>query len=288
MELIPENFYAAASFYDRIPKDGGYPIAGIRDAEDHLKYFPGGYNLGLLDLFGLITIRRGSPAPGQGWQIERIHRTPLGDALLTALYSGFFEDFDNVFTLADECEEKGESVAPFGVLQPLLKPYFPAWQNNLFDPKWPFRAGTYTFKVTLGSKWSRITIGAKQSWDDLAAIILHSVDFDNDHLYEFSYRNRFGFIQTINHPEMDEGPFTDEVLIGAAPLRVGQTLIYTFDFGDDWKFTVVLEQVDSDGTIQTPIILETQGEPPKQYPNWEDEDDEGDWDDEEDWDNEED
>ena len=69
---------------------------------------------------------------------------------------------------------------------------------------------------------------------------------------------------------MDDGPFTDEVLIGEVPLRIGQTMTYIFDFGDWWTFDVTLEQVDPDGGNPGPRILETHGEPPEQYPSWDD------------------
>jgi hypothetical protein len=267
--LIPENFRQSMSFYTRIPGDG-VAVAGDRNMEDWLKYSPGWHNLGLLELFGLIRIQHGSPEPGQGWRIDRIHRSPVGDALLAVLYSGFFEDIDNILELEEE-----EKIS-FGVLQPALQPYFPEWKNNLSIPEWAFRDGTYVFRVSLGPVWSRIAIGAKRSLDDLASIILQSVQFDSDHLYQFSYPTRFGFVQNVNHPYLDEEPFTDEVLIGDVPLRVGQTMTYLFDFGDNWEFDVTLERVDPEETNKKTHILETHGKPPEQYLYWDDEDEDED------------
>jgi hypothetical protein len=195
--MIPDNFERSASFYVQLPGDG-LQVAGNRDAEEGLRYYPEWYNLGSLDLFGLIKIQHGTLKPGQGWQIERIHRTSLGDALLALLYSEFFADIDNVFRLEDEGK------APFGVLQPVLQPYFLAWQNNLSVPEWEFRQGTYVFRVALGRIWRRIAIDAGQTLDGLAWAILASVEFDSDHLYQFSYQTRYGSLQEVNHPYMDE------------------------------------------------------------------------------------
>lgn len=269
--LLPDNFQYAASFYVRLPGDG-LAVAGNRDVENWLAYRPGWHNLGLLDLFGMIRIQHGTPEPGQGWRIETIHRTPAGDALLAALHTGFLEAFDRITELEDEGN------VPFGILQPALQPYFPGWKNNLATPEWIFRNGTYFFKVSLGPVWRRIAIGAKRSLDDLANIILVSVEFDQDHLYQFTYRNRFGFSQDISHPLLEEEPCTSEVLIGDVPLRVGQTMTYLFDFGDNWKFGVTLEQIDAEGTDDRPRILETHGESPEQYPRWDDDDEDMDWD----------
>jgi hypothetical protein len=262
--LIPENFREMASFYLRLPSDG-LVVAGNREAEEWLTYSPGWHNLGLLALFGFIRVQDGVPEPGQGWRIERIHRTPVGDALLAALYNGFFAELDRLFQL----EDTGQ--VPFGVLQSVLQPYLPAWKNTLPLPEWTFRDGTYRFKAALGPIWRRMAIGGQHLLDDLADLILDSVDFDRDHLYRFSYRNRFGFMQDINHPYLEEGLFTSEVRVGDVPLRVGQTMTFLFDFGDQWEFAVTLEEVDSDRAIRKPRLLETHGPSPEQYPTWDDE-----------------
>ena len=255
---VPETFREWQWFFLRIP-DEGLPIAGDKAAEDWLRYWPGWHNLGLLDLFGLISVRHGPPEPGKGWRIERINRTSLGDALLALLLAGFFGDFDNILQL--ESEDK----IPFGVLQPVLQPYFPEWKNNLSVPEWTFRAGTHIFKVSLGRVWRKIAIPGDQTLDALATAILNAVEFDHDHLYEFTYQNRFGASERVNHPYMDEGPWTSEVLVGDVPLRVGQAMTFVFDFGDWWEFDVTLERVDPDMVIERAVVLEKHGEPPDQY-----------------------
>jgi len=256
---FPETFIRTWQwFFIRIP-DEGLPIAGDKGAEDSLRYTPGWHNLGLLELFGLISVRQGPPEPGKGWRIEQINRTPLGDALLALLQADFFGNVNNILQL--ESEDK----IPFGVLQPALQPYFPEWKNNLSVPEWAFREGTHIFKVSLGPIWRRIAIPADQTLDTLASAILDAVEFDHDHLYEFQYQNRFGISERINHPYMDEGPWTSEVLVGDVPLRIGQTMTYVFDFGDWWEFGVTLEHVDPEMVIEDPAVLEKHGEPPAQY-----------------------
>jgi len=251
-------------FFLRIP-DAGLPVAGDTFLEQDLRYAPGWHNLGLLHLFGLISVEDGPPEPGKGWRIDRIERTPLGDALLALLQTKFFGDLDNVLPL--EAEER----IPFGVLQPALQPVFPEWQNNLSVPEWTFRPGTHVFKVSLGHIWRRIAIPADHPLDDLASAILDAVDFDHDHLYMFQYQDRFGLTRHVHHPYMDEGPWTSEVLVGDVPLNVGQTMIYVFDFGDWWEFDVTLERVDPELEVEGATVLEAHGEPPEQYPRWDDE-----------------
>ena len=255
---VPETFSYWQWFFLRIP-DGGLPVAGDKVAENELRYWPGWHNLGLLELFGFISVHHGPPEPGKGWHIDRVERTPLGDAFLALLHAGFFGDYGHVVELGSGGE------IPFGLLQPVLQPYFPEWQDNLSIPAWTFREGAHVFKVSLGSIWRRIAVPANATLDTMASAILDAVKFDHDHLYRFWYENRFGILERVNHPHMDEGPWTDDVLIGDVPLWIGQTMTYLFDFGDGWEFQVTLERVDPDLAIEGAIVLEKHGRPPSQY-----------------------
>jgi hypothetical protein len=106
--------------------------------------------------------------------------------------------------------------------------------------------------------------------DDLSDTILRAFNFDDDHLYQFSYCNRFGLTERILHPYMYESPSTDEVIIGEVQLRPGASMEYLFDFGDQWRFDVKLEEINpADARIKRPKILEKHGQAPPQYPNLE-------------------
>jgi hypothetical protein len=258
-------FERHAFFYAKLPADTGLPIAGDKENEEDLRYFPGWFNLGLLELFGLVRIQLAPVESGKGWNIDRIFRTPLGHAVMSLLWTEFFTDLGNIFEIEDE------GFMRFGVFQPVFQRYWPAWKNNLAVPEWTFREGTYTFKVALADDiWRRIVIGAKHSLDHLSSAILSSVGFDEDHLYEFSLQNRFGYTERINHPMMEEHPFTSEVKIGDLALQIGQSMTYLFDFGDNWQFLVTLENVDPNKVTKKPNVIETHGEAPEQYPDWED------------------
>jgi hypothetical protein len=57
----------------------------------------------------------------------------------------------------------------------------------------------------------------------------------------------------------------------AGPLEPGQTMELTYDFGDNWQFTVKLERIElPDARRKAPRILETHGKAPKQYGSWDD------------------
>jgi hypothetical protein len=262
---LPDHLRNWQSFYNRTPKEG-LQVKGNRDTTDTIKYFPGMFHLGLLDLFGLITIKRAEMQAGKSWQIDTIEHTALGKALLSLLVTIFVQNIEELFGIEDQLDEQ------MGLLQAFLQPYFPAWKQNLSMPQWEFREGTYIYNVSLGKYWGcKLEIGATQLLDDLAYGILYAVNFDRDHLYRFSYPGYTGKLQHIEHSYMDEGPFTSEIRVGDVPLAIGQSMIYLFDFGDSWEFDVTLEDVKPGGGKQGAKVLESHGEPPEQYPSWDDE-----------------
>ncbi len=150
-----------------------------------------------------------------------------------------------------------------------MQAFFPEWRKNLVIPETRFVDGLYVFKVSWGKIWQRIAIPGGMDLDSLSAGILRAFEFSSDHLYYFSYKNRFGALVRIYHPQMDEPPWATGVLIGELPIKVGTVMTYLYDFGDQWKFDVKLERIDPiDSKITKPTILEAHGESPEQYPRW--------------------
>lgn len=251
-------------FWPDIPGKG-QKISNYNEQEA-FKYWPGFHNLALLQLFGLLHLEAGKPEAGQGWRIKKVKRQPLGDALMQVVFRDFLEH-------GMSWESEDDPTVPFGELQPTLQPYFPEWQNTLVTPQHKFRSGVYIFKVSLGKAWRRLAISSQMTLADLSSLILESVDFDSDHLDMFTYANPSGRTVEITHPYADQSPSTDEVRIGDLPLAEGASMTYVFDFGDWWEFEVQLEQVQSDDSRSNyAAIIESHGEAPTQYPDWDETD----------------
>ncbi len=254
-----------------LPEEGlRFDLARPRDA-----YFFGVgrdiYLLALMDLFGLVEVEQ-PPRPVTPWSPAGVKHAPFGDAVFTLLAGASFDLLlrDDLRQAEDEDEAGTPSEPRFGAWQPLFQPYFPEWRENLEFPELEPWEGTFVFRVSLGKIWRLIAMPADATLDDLVGLILRSVDFDSDHLYEFTYRDRLGAKATASHSAMDEGPWADQIPVGTLPLEPGQTMKLLYDFGDSWKFTVKLERIEPPGAkAKRPRILESHGKAPPQYPDWE-------------------
>lgn len=233
--------------------------------QQELNYHPEYHNLALMRMFGMLTIDSGKPEAGKGWRVKAVQKTAFGDALMFVIIQAFLDR-------GMEWESENNSNFSFADLQPVLQPYFPEWQTVFKLPDFGFRSGVYVFKVSIGKVWRRLAVSSDLFLDKLSGLILDSVDFDSDHLDEFTFKNQMGRAVTISHPYAEGSPSTDEVRIGELPLPEGASMTYVFDFGDWWEFTVQLEKIDPKDTRSNYAeILESYGASPQQYPDWDEE-----------------
>ncbi len=129
--------------------------------------------------------------------------------------------------------------------------------------------GSYRIRLSLeGYPVSRtLEISAESTFEELHWAIQSTMDWDDDHLWVFSFGGRSG-----NHT-LKVGPMeVDDVLaiasdftLAEAGLEKGQKFRYVFDFGDWW--VVHLEVIELMRGVDTPdpkIVAES-GDPPPQY-----------------------
>ncbi len=225
------------------------------------------YQVALFDLFGLLEVEY-PRKPVQPWCPAGMKRLPFGDALLSVLNGELYTSLGLRKTAERDPEaEVAEEPFGFGAWQPLFQPYFPAWKHNLVLPPSELREGVFIFRVSLGKVWRLIAIAAESTLDALVGCILSAFEFEDDHLYQFTYRDEFGSTVKASDPRCSAGPYTDEVLIGELPVAVGQTIDLLYDFGDNWQFDVKLESVEpARASPKSPIVLEKHGKAPEQYP----------------------
>jgi hypothetical protein len=72
-----------------------------------------------------------------------------------------------------------------------------------------------------GGIWRRLAVPADATLEDLALAILQAFKLDNDHLYDFRYRDQRGKRRQYHHSYTDEGPYLHEISVGESeqPLK---------------------------------------------------------------------
>ena len=129
----------------------------------------------------------------------------------------------------------------------------------------------YQMKVTIRDShppiWRRIIVPEGYSFSQLAVIINQSFGWVGCHLFEFRIPSRDMCIS-----EMDEEDYydswTDEELYDASTYAVDWEmeeklrLVYTYDFGDDWRHDILVEKVLDPAPAPYPQVIKYKGDCP--------------------------
>ena len=129
------------------------------------------------------------------------------------------------------------------------------------------------FKAWKGT-WRKIELKATDTLEGLHEAIQDAIGWDNDHLYSFFMDNKFNsrdFDAEYTCPFEPEGRKTvDKAKVGMFGFKKGQKFAYLFDFGDGHRFEVdVIDFGTVDKNKDYPIILDSKGKAPEQYPDYE-------------------
>lgn len=144
-------------------------------------------------------------------------------------------------------------------------------------PKWDGPDQSFVIHVSLETGCYRhIQIAGDCTLYDLSCAILEAFDFDNDHAHAFFMDNvcwsdRDSYY--IEEMENGERP-THAYMLNQAGLHKGKKFKYLFDFGDEWLFQCKVLRIINGELLDTEVI-KRMGEPPEQYPVW---DEDEDWD----------
>lgn len=236
--------------------------------------------IALMQLFGLLDILSDPAVSGKGWQIKRMVATPWGLSACatylqafrytsTGLLERLFNPAGEDSAVAEAPSEDEMDRPPFFTWADAVIPFFPAWRDSLGEPNAgePFR-GSVTFKVSLSAGvWRRIVMPAERDFDDLARFILDAFRFDDDHLYQFRYQDEYATHRTLDDPRCSdvEDDYADEMTLGEAGLFPRQLVEFRYDFGDDWRFDLLVEKLDASDTRVKPAVVGKEGKSPRQY-----------------------
>ena len=120
----------------------------------------------------------------------------------------------------------------------------------------PTGAGREVYRV--------IEISGEHSLDDLCEAILSAFDFDDEHLYEFCMDNRR--YSEYNYQSVPEaGELSTKVKLDKIGLAVKQKFSLHYDFGDDWMFTITVQNITETAEKIVPNVIKGK-DSIKQYP----------------------
>ena len=97
--------------------------------------------------------------------------------------------------------------------------------------------------------------------DDLCEVMLRSLDFDRDHMYQFCMdNNAYSRNAYISGSDRGGKASTKEKLYKLG-LKTGKKFLFIYDFGDDWEHVITVEERFDTGSGRF-RLLEMRGERP--------------------------
>jgi hypothetical protein len=260
-------------FLEWIRKSQGIVTITQPQEAERLKYRTSLHNVALMESFGFIKIQLMDSSMARSWSPREILLTEWGNAVLGSYLDFYYKNPkpDDGFTDKAMKLDLGEVLEPLECFERWsrsMRPHIRGWLRELCIPEPEFQAGIHVFNVSLGKGcWRRIALAGEEDFSIFAAVILDAFDFDNDHLHRFSFKDRFGRTQEIDHQYMsDSGNLLDnEVRIGEIQMHKGMAISFLFDFGDNWEFAIVVEEVNASPQIEKRNIMDEHGKAPAQY-----------------------
>ncbi|MCP3890218.1 MAG: plasmid pRiA4b ORF-3 family protein [Desulfobulbaceae bacterium] len=239
----------------------------------------------ILSFFGILTYRLKSLTPKEQYtkgyiKLKSITVTPFGNRFLKLL------DKDRPFTLWNtpfryftgydylKQDFAGDQFIPEGFVEPFRQMLTTSTvlEKGLPILKPKNLNGSFVFKISIDGTWRTISTSGKSTLADLHLAIQIAYNFDNDHLYSFYFDpDRLSSRKSYHSPEGVEYPYADDFSIGQLNLYVGQELLYVFDYGDLWKFSVEVIEITKEQHFGNYKILQQHGESPEQYLEFDDE-----------------
>lgn len=112
-----------------------------------------------------------------------------------------------------------------------------------------------------------LAVRGNESLDDLHQLLRTAFGWDDDHLYSFWLDGEFWSDPSSEYTspvEAEPSRRTADVALGKLDLRLGQEIAYVFDFGDEWRVLLRVDEIRPQSGARGGV-LRTVGEAPPQY-----------------------
>jgi Plasmid pRiA4b ORF-3-like protein len=115
----------------------------------------------------------------------------------------------------------------------------------------------------------RLALRGDQTLQDLHEELRRAFEWWEDHLYSFWIDGEFWGDKASEYTspfEPENDVKTADVELDRLALEPGREIAYVFDFGDEWRVRIRLDEIRPAGDEGYPAILERRGKAPPQYP----------------------
>ena len=146
----------------------------------------------------------------------------------------------------------------------------------IFDV-WLKEGGMYEVTQTAIRK---IKIAGSRSLYQFAKTITGAFGFSFDHAFGFydsfgdlrDAKKMYELFVDVGEEASPAAQGVKKTKISQAFIKPGEKMLFLFDYGDEWRFTVDLKEIrKAEERESEPVILESTGKAPAQYPPREDE-----------------
>lgn len=182
----------------------------------------------------------------------------LVESLADVLNEALNDDDDDDFGDQEAFNDMVDGLLEMGGVPPL--PNMPAIVTNstrapaktkakVKGRKKDLNAPIYQLKVSIQHTsppiWRRLLVRSDASLGELHRIIQNSFEWDDSHLHAFQVGGRGGAVYGPPNPEQWGEPDLDEnaSTLGDVVPAEGDSMVYTYDFGDDWDHLIEVEKV---------------------------------------------
>jgi hypothetical protein len=113
----------------------------------------------------------------------------------------------------------------------------------------------------------QVSVPGTETLDDLHHLFRQTFEWDDDHLYSFWLNGEFWSDPASEYTspiEAEPGARTADVALDDLDLQPGQEIAYVFDFGDQWRVLLRVEEIHPKRGTQA-RVLRSLGEAPPQY-----------------------
>ena len=144
----------------------------------------------------------------------------------------------------------------------------------------PADGTTHILRASLKPKLYRdVEIDSSASLAALAEAITGAFEFDFDHAYGFygkldgDYQGspeKYELFADMEHTDSDAAS-VQKTAVSKAFAKAGKKMLFLFDYGDGWRFTVELVKLgEKKPGTRYPRLVGTSGDAPEQYPDMDD------------------